>query len=154
MLNSYIFDGNLEMVKRHFHTTIVNTPAEEGGMHPIQVAIEGGHPDVVDFLIRIGADVNLEVYAGWTPLHHALDLAIDGMIQCNLDRPTPEIMKIIDLLIQAGADPVKQVSGGETALELLNSYSANQEGFDELLGFFREVVPGIDSKIQFRKGER
>ena len=40
--------------------------------------------DIVRALVAAGADINIQDAQGLTPLHHAVDIAIDGTIQQNL----------------------------------------------------------------------
>lgn len=39
--------------------------------------------DIVRCLVTAGADINLQDSAGWTPLHQAIDVAIDGAAQAD-----------------------------------------------------------------------
>mmetsp|Transcript_42118 Transcript_42118/g.126054 ORF Transcript_42118/g.126054 Transcript_42118/m.126054 type:complete len:1103 (-) Transcript_42118:630-3938(-) len=81
-------DGRLSDVER-----LISEGAnvnEKTNMSPLNAAAERGHADIVDVILRAGADVNLQVVVGMTPLCFA---ASNG----HLD--------IVVMLLDAGADP-------------------------------------------------
>lgn len=72
---------------------------------PLHAAIEHGHADCVQLLLRRGASVEQSTRFTNTPLAHAVDVAIDGTMQsggAQGDEPTA----IIEMLLSAGADPL------------------------------------------------
>ena len=46
----------------------------------METAINSDDPELLLSGIMAGADVNINLGNGWTPMHYAMDLAIDGMI--------------------------------------------------------------------------
>ena len=70
-------------------------------------AVEDGRTDVVDVLLRAGADVNKVDGSGHAALAYAA---------VTIDRGTPEI---VDRLLVAGARPGSAVPAGETDVAAL-----------------------------------
>jgi len=111
----------------------------------LHLAIANAHPDEAAKLIASGADVNAAGYAGWTPLHLSCALQQMPIVKLLLDRkanvaakidedctplhasvglvpaplyaplPRPDV-KLINLLIERGADPKAVNKRGRTAL--------------------------------------
>lgn len=121
------------------------------GTYPIQFAMNNWDPEMVKLVIDTGADPNIDLGQGCTPLHEAIDCAIDGMIQNRREAPYPEALEIIKLLIESGADLHKKNQEGKTPLDSLNTYAATMEGFSALKDMFRSVIPAIDQLILFNK---
>ena len=76
-----------------------------------------GHKDIVELLIKAGAEVNVQCKFGNTPLHYA---SMDGHTEC------------IELLIKAGADVNIQDSDGWTVLHFA-SYGGYKDIVDLLI---------------------
>jgi ankyrin repeat protein len=150
-LNTCLFNGATLTAKQFLDSGIDINTRDENGQYPICAAIASDNSIVVAFVISNGADVNIDIGDGWTPLHEAFDSAIDGMIQANKDRLSRETLEIIDLLIKNGADMDKTNASGKTPLDSLNTYSATIERFNFLKNIFRETVPSIDNKIKFER---
>lgn len=79
---------------------------------PLHAAIEHGHADCVQLLLREGASVEQGTKYTGTPLAHAVDVAIDGTMQSG-GNPGDEPTTIIDMLIEAGANPLSGLSVAE-----------------------------------------
>jgi len=79
----------------------VNVEVGLTGYSPLYSAINAGHLDAVELLIKHGADINFRNPVGGTPLHDA----------AYLGRP-----KIAELLIRHGADVNARAKSGETPL--------------------------------------
>uniref|UniRef100_A0A8C5HFH7 Protein phosphatase 1, regulatory subunit 13 like n=1 Tax=Gouania willdenowi TaxID=441366 RepID=A0A8C5HFH7_GOUWI len=93
-------------------------------------AVCGGHYNVVDFLVRIGANVSAPDSHGWTPLHCAAS--------CN-DRP------LCEFLVRSGAAVMAMTeSDGAVASQKCDPYAS---GFDECEKFLRgiEEAMGVDN---------
>lgn len=116
-------------------------------------ALNSNDPEVLRSVILAGGDVNIDLGDGWTPLHCAFDLAIDGMIQNNQDAPYPEAIEIIRILVAHGADLDKKNREGKTPLDAINTYAGNEEDFNSLMAMFRSVIPALDDKIKYQKRE-
>lgn len=102
------------------------------GESPLMLAALKGHQDIVDTLIKKGADVNK---TGWTPLHYAasgghaaiIRLLLENHAYIDAESPngsTPLMMaamygtgETVDLLIAEGADPQLKNQQGLTALQ-------------------------------------
>uniref|UniRef100_A0A8D3BET7 Protein phosphatase 1, regulatory subunit 13 like n=1 Tax=Scophthalmus maximus TaxID=52904 RepID=A0A8D3BET7_SCOMX len=114
--------GELETVKRAVQE--MNDPSQpnDEGITALHNAICGGHYNVVDLLVRIGANVSAPDSHGWTPLHCAAS--------CN-DRP------LCEFLVRNGAAVMAMTeSDAAIASQKCDPYAA---GFDECESFLKGV---------------
>ncbi len=91
----------------------------------LHVAAVEGNFDVVDVLIKSGADVNMLDWDQWTPLHYA---AYQGM---------PRHALVAKKLLDAGADVYEETWNGRTALTIAKSYG-NEHVADVISQFERD----------------
>ncbi len=116
------------------------------GESPLMLAALKGHLEVVDKLVKKGADVNKP---GWTPLHYAasnghvevLKLLLESHAYIDAESPngsTPLMMasqygnpQSVKLLLDEGADPLLRNQLGLTALQF--AQRANRPDSAELL---------------------
>lgn len=119
------------------------------GTYPIQFAMSQDDPDMVKLALESGADPNIDLGQGWTPLHEAVDYAIDGMIQHNLDSLYSIAVEMIKILLDKGADLSKKTNSGKTPLDIINDYAAGKDGFDALINMFKPVIPKIEMQITY-----
>ena len=97
-----------------------------GGYTALHLAARGLHKDVVQVLLRAGADPTAEDASGWTPLHHVVAA------------PYPRLFLVREL-VGHGADPDQKGGAWKTAKDL-----AAETGRQEL---FRGVEkPGRRTK--------
>ncbi len=112
----------------HADLNVLNSHGES----PLMLAALAGHLDLVELLIKKGADVNK---TGWTPLHYAasksqlpiLRVLIENHAYIDAESPngsTPLMMaamygnpQTVELLLQEGADPLLKNQQGLTALQ-------------------------------------
>ncbi|KAL0168271.1 hypothetical protein M9458_036493, partial [Cirrhinus mrigala] len=94
--------------------------ANDEGITALHNAICGGHFLVVEFLVRIGANVSAPDSHGWTPLHCAAS--------CN-DRQMCEFLVRNGAAVMAVTD-----SDGATAAQKCDPYAP---GFEECESFLR-----------------
>ncbi|KAM9359304.1 relA-associated inhibitor [Symphorus nematophorus] len=114
--------GELDTVQRAVQE--MNDPSQpnDEGITALHNAICGGHYNVVDFLVRIGANVSAPDSHGWTPLHCSAS--------CN-DRP------LCEFLVRNGAAVMAMTqSDGATAAQKCDPYAV---GFEECESFLRGV---------------
>lgn len=93
----------------------------------MEAALYGDDPDLLLSGLLAGADVNIDLGDGWTPMHHAMDSAKDGMIQNNRQSPYPEALELIQILVSHGADLEKRNREGKTPLDSINTYAGNHQ---------------------------
>lgn len=114
--------GELETVQRAAQEVSDPSQANDEGITALHNAICGGHFPVVEFLVRIGANVSAPDSHGWTPLHCAAS--------CN-DR------KMCEFLVRNGAAVMAVTdSDGATATQKCDPYAP---GFEECESFLRGV---------------
>lgn len=151
--NSCLFNGDLESAQEFLDKGIYINEKGDCGHFAMGSAINSDNPEVLNFIIRNGANVNLDKGDGWTGLHLAFDNAIDGMIQHDKEEPYQEAVEMITILLKNGADLNMKNTSGETALDLINIYAGNIEGFHFFKNVFRDIVPDIDNRIRFKKND-
>lgn len=114
--------GELETVQRAAQEASDPSQANDEGITALHNAICGGHFPVVEFLVRIGANISAPDSHGWTPLHCAAS--------CN-DR------KMCEFLVRNGAAVMAVTdSDGATAAQKCDPYAP---GFEECESFLRGV---------------
>lgn len=114
--------GELETVQRAMQEMIDPSQPNDEGITALHNAICGGHYNVVDFLVRIGANVSAPDSHGWTPLHCAAS--------CN-DR------NLCEFLVRNGAAVMAVTeSDWATAAQKCDPYAVN---FEECEIFLRGV---------------
>ncbi|XP_077050666.1 relA-associated inhibitor [Siphateles boraxobius] len=114
--------GELETVQRAAQEMSDPSQSNDEGITALHNAICGGHSQVVEFLVRIGASVSAPDSHGWTPLHCAAS--------CN-ER------KMCEFLVRNGAAVMAVTdSDGATASQKCDPYAP---GFEECEGFLRGV---------------
>lgn len=99
-----VHSGNTTLVERLLSTGYrLQTIQFQGGLTPIHVAVQDDNEEMVDLLLKKGADVNARTSWGATPLHLA---ARQGS------------RAVMDLLITKGADVNADTKNGDTPLHL------------------------------------
>ncbi|XP_061575883.1 relA-associated inhibitor isoform X2 [Cololabis saira] len=122
--------GELDTVQKAVQEMTDPSQANDEGITGLHNAICGGHYNVVDFLVRIGANVSAPDSHGWTPLHCAAS--------CN-DRV------LCEFLVRNGAAVVAMTeSDGATAAQKCDPYAP---GFEECESFLRgiEEAMGVEN---------
>ena len=84
--------------------------------------------DIVRMLVNAGANVNIQDEFGQTPLHFAVDVAIDGATQQNRESINWDA---VGVLLQLGADRYIADNNGRTIVDLVSKYGCNaRQSFD------------------------
>jgi ankyrin repeat protein len=87
--------------------------------------------DIARCLVAAGADINLQDEHGQTPLHWAVDMAIDGAIQA--DRPKIN-WHVVGVFLDLGANPQIRDQGGRTVHDWAANYGPEaQQSFEDFL---------------------
>jgi ankyrin repeat protein len=115
------------------------------GIYPIDAAINSDNPKILEFVIKNGADLNIE---SGLPLMAALDYCMDGMIQNNIDRPYPEALEMVKILLENGADIAIKDLNGNRPIDVLKAYDPNPEKLNQLIELFRPVIKNIDDLLK------
>ncbi|XP_053356535.1 relA-associated inhibitor isoform X2 [Clarias gariepinus] len=114
--------GELDTVQRAVQEMSDPSQPNDEGITALHNAICGGHYAVVEFLVRIGANVSAPDSHGWTPLHCAAS--------CN-DRA------LCEFLVRNGAAVMAVTeSDGATAAQKCDPYAV---GYEECESFLRGV---------------
>ncbi|CEJ61342.1 hypothetical protein PMG11_09877 [Penicillium brasilianum] len=85
----------------------INCVDSRDGQTPLHKGCSSGNSEIVKFLIRRGADVDVRDFLGNTPLHVACSTRNEGAVK---------------LLIEGGADVNKMMNTGETALHVASNF--------------------------------
>ncbi len=88
----------------------------------LHLAVEHRASEVVRVLLAAGLDVNVALVGMGTPLHHAVDVAIDGAHQTGEPLDTRDI----ELLLELGADPRAVDDNGREAIEVARVYQCDE----------------------------
>ena len=78
--------------------------------------------NIVRALVAAGAKLNIRDEYGRTPLHHAVNVAIDGTIQQNLDEID---WTVVGVFLELGADPNISDKTGKTISDVATAYGLN-----------------------------
>lgn len=114
--------GELETVQRAVQEMSDPSQPNDEGITALHNAICGGHYNVVDFLVRAGANVSTPDSHGWTPLHCAAS--------CN-DRP------LCEFLVRNGAAVMARTENDDAAAsQKCDPYAV---GYEECESFLRGV---------------
>lgn len=87
--------------------------------------------EIARLLVEAGADINLQNEHGLTPLHYAVDMAIDGAAQQELDAID---WSVVSVFLDLGADPTIRDIDGETVYDLALAYGQDaRNSFDAFM---------------------
>lgn len=106
---------------------------------PLYLAIQTANMNMAGFLISRGANVNHVNSDGYTPLHWACCVPHERLVGSTR-------VKMVDMLIQQGADPRRLDSQGRSARDLATLYELKELGraLDRHMGF----APTPDTQTQ------
>ncbi|PZR24972.1 MAG: hypothetical protein DI535_20200 [Citrobacter freundii] len=142
-----IFSGDLNSARQWLvNGAEINSRHGVAGIYPIQSAINSSKPEVLQFVISNGADVNIE---NGLPLLEAIDLAIDGIIQNGLTWPDNTDLEMIRILLENGADPEIINSEGARPIDIIYRYAGQSvHSMEKLISFFRPLLPNSDTLLK------
>ena len=130
-----------EAIKEHGEAAV--TSRMEMGVTPLHLAAALNEPDIIDILLKNGADIDAKTDGGFTPLHWAAGKdAVDAAeelikYQADINAATPQGItplhwaannnstNVVKLLLAAGAEPLPRTRGGATPLLWAVSRRAN-----------------------------
>jgi ankyrin repeat protein len=109
-------------------------PNLPGRAWPSAIACAGENDetgDIARLLVDAGADINIQDESGQTPLHFAVDIAIDGAIQANCETFD---WSVVEVFLSLGADPAIQDKRGFTVFDKASRYGVlARQSFDEFI---------------------
>ena len=143
-LTDYLFNSDLKNAEKLIKSGIDINTKYNSGIYPIDAAINSDNPKVLEFIIQNGANVNIEC---GLPLSLAFDYCMDGMIQNDIQKPYPEAMEMVNILIQNGAQIDIKNKNGKTPIDVLKSYASQKDKLEILKNIFREVIKNIDDYL-------
>jgi len=144
-LNSYIFESDTQGALKLLDDGADINLKYGTGITPISSAINSDNPSTLEFVIKHGADVNIDNGAA---ISETIDYCIDGMIQNNLDKSYPEAMEMLKILLENGADIELKNENGERPIDVITAYAQDDlEWLEQLKSFFRPLIPKIDELI-------
>jgi hypothetical protein len=118
-------------------------------MHPIRFAIDQVDPEMLQSFIGAGADVNMDIGGGLTPLHVAVGFYIDDMTQSGRETFSDNERAVFTILLRSGVDLNKKDKEGQKPLDVINEFAFSKEGFQGLLELFRPIIPNIDDLVTY-----
>ena len=129
MINKYPLYAAVEWATGKRHMFVVKLLLEAGadpnitgsyGNAPLHEASMKGNIEVAKLLLNSGADPNIRnTHHGHTPLHSILDYRLQCGRAAEVSFQTEsKVMKMIEVLLKAGADPCIPDNAGITALDL------------------------------------
>jgi ankyrin repeat protein len=124
-LNHAIWEGDFDKVRAIVENGVDLDVLGSNGHTPLMQSAEMEDLEITKYLIQAGAKINFPGHEGATPLHIAVDISIDGIIQ-NGGSPGDEPLEMINFLLSKGADKDLKNSKGESALNWAESYSSNK----------------------------
>lgn len=145
-LNSACYQGHRQIVEELVRLGIKSEPGKRNGLH---AAASGNHPEIIQFLLDQGYDINAVVKGDGTPLMEAVlsrsKEAALLLIQKGADlRPRNNIghtalhyavirsqLEVAKALLEAGANPSQANSEGDTPLSLARA--SKQKALVQLL---------------------
>lgn len=131
-LHQAALEGNLAAIQEHIRIgSDLNEKEPTNGSSPIITAVTFGKSEVVDALIKAGADINLVNNDGSTPL-------ITAAFFCRTD--------IVEILLANGADATIENKSGSTAL---NSVTAPFEAVKDIYDYFGQTLGPIGLKLDY-----
>jgi len=124
-LTQAIDEGSLSRVRDLLAAGCDPNEFDDFGESPLSVAAMRNELGMLDLLVKRGAVVRLANANGWTPLHFAVDHAIDAAIQGG-DRPGEERTEAIEWLVRNGADVEAESTDGASPIGIAKSYRSDR----------------------------
>ncbi|ANF97870.1 ankyrin repeat domain-containing protein [Paenibacillus bovis] len=121
----WIANGEVQKIADELTAGIDPNKVYENGWTLLKLAVEHEQLMIVELLLNRGSDINQQPNGGWTALHQAVDIAIDGTIQGG-GEPGDEPVDIILYLLDHGADIGAVDSQGESALDIAQAYKSEK----------------------------
>ncbi len=115
-------------VKENLNAGIDIDKPRPDGLTALKVAISGHEEEVVKYLIKKGANVNLETAGSYPPLFYLCH-------SYSVSSFKPSKLRIAKLLVNAGAK-INHVSGGQSLIESCIKDETNEE----IISYFKSKL--------------
>ena len=125
LLTDAIWRGDIALVRDLIAHGAALDDVDSKGWTPLMQASEAEDLAIIALLLRSGADPNRQGNGGTTPLHIAVDIAIDGTMQ-NGYRPGDEPIHTVKMLMEAGANVSASDHRGHSPLDLAREYRSER----------------------------
>ena len=113
-----IVSGNYKKLAKLLEGSDICLNDMYAGTTPLLVACDNEEFDIVRLLVEKGADVNRADEVGQSPLHFAVDSAIDANCGHEQGRRVDDApVDIIVYLLWKGADPLREDGQGKTPID-------------------------------------
>ncbi len=135
-LKDAIVAGNMNKVKSMVDKdpSLAIAAVNPMGWTPLHIAARTGRPEIAEYLISQGADVNARDVDGETPLHKAAKfLSLEGWAE-NAYFSAEGQLSVAELLVSKGADVNACTKNGATALRI-----AEQQQFFDMVKVLRAM---------------
>jgi len=109
------------------HGAEINSRDERTGWSLLHIAVEHKRESSIRRLVELGANLNIKDMGGVSPLHLAVDIEADALDQVGVEPSS----RIVELLLQLGADPDSRDGNGKTPRDW--AIEANLIEFADLL---------------------
>jgi len=137
------WQGDLSIVRRLVEESVsVNQPCDFHGWTALHAAAHKGHVEIARFLLKQGANVNVEDDDGYSPLHNTADSVLKGFPR---KRTEADRNRIAALLLEYGARVDATINHGDTPLHC--AVATDNVGLVQLL-----LKNGADPNIQQAQG--
>jgi ankyrin repeat protein len=121
-----------------------------GGQHPLYFACSNFNKEMVEYLIKNGANVNIyePIFYG-TPLMYLCSLAKKDILNNYKPNKIETAIEIMKILLNNGADPDIKNSSDETALYIAGSF-VNISYIKILLPITKDIIADNYIKIKYK----
>jgi hypothetical protein len=125
LLIDAIMQSDLAAIARLIERGASPDRLSECDMTPLMFAVEHELVDSIEALVRAGANLNAQNSRGLSPIHWAVDIAIDGTLQTK-GKLGSEPTQIVEFLLEHGAKVDLRDRLGETPLDATRRYGSER----------------------------
>lgn len=132
-LHGAVILRDVQLVGRYIESGNVD-PRDREGQTPLMYALQQGDTEIAKELIAAGADVNAQDSSkGRTPLHWVIRMSEGSVKKKGEQIPMARALKLLQLLVDAGADPTIKDAQGFSAIEQAARWMSDKNGNNSAL---------------------